>query len=95
LALTFNGSFTLVKFVSKTVGNSDMPLSLLYLPRPPRVVQHKIEMILSVSCHPRQPRQVQSGVAVAGIIVLTFANGSTALSVVKKISCSLNRFSLV
>jgi hypothetical protein len=42
-------------------------------------MRQKIEMILSLSCHPRWPRQVQSHVTVADIIALNFANGNTAL----------------
>ncbi len=51
-----DGSFTFVKFVSKTVIDSDMKW---YLPWPPWVMQQEIETILSVSCHPRWPRQEQ------------------------------------
>ncbi len=39
--LSLNGSFTLAKFVSKTVGDSDMQQSLLYLPWPPWAAQHR------------------------------------------------------
>ncbi len=38
----------------------------------------QIEMILSVSRRPGWPSQVQSHVAVAGVIALTFANVNTA-----------------
>jgi hypothetical protein len=43
------------------------------------MVQYKIEMLLSVLCCPRWPRQVQLCVTVAGVIVLTFANGNMTL----------------
>jgi hypothetical protein len=40
----------------------------LYLPWPPWAMWQKIEMILSLSHHPRWTRQVQSFVTVAGVI---------------------------
>ncbi len=55
------GSFTLAKFVSKTVTDSDTQQSLLYLPWPHWAVQNKIEMILFCVALPK--------VAKASIIV--------------------------
>jgi hypothetical protein len=56
----------LVTFVSETVGNSGTSnmqqspwAARQYLPWPPWVAQQEIETILSVSCHPRWPRQVK------------------------------------
>jgi hypothetical protein len=51
-----NGSFTLVKFVSKTISDSVMKQ---YLPWPPWAMRQEIETILSVSRNPRWPRQEQ------------------------------------
>ncbi len=45
---------------SKTIGDSDTWQSLLYLPWPPWAMRQEIEPILSVSCCPRWPRQVNS-----------------------------------
>ncbi len=70
-------------FFSETICDSDtqtvMWRSLLYLSWPPWAAQCKIELILSISCCPRWPRQVQSRVAVTGIIMSTFANGNNGL----------------
>ena len=55
--------FTLAKFVSKTISDSDMRQSLLYLPWLPWVVRHKIELILPVLCRPRWPRQVRKAIS--------------------------------
>jgi hypothetical protein len=51
------GSFTLEKFVSKNVSDSDMKQ---YLPWPPWVTRQEIETILSVLRHTRRPMQVNS-----------------------------------
>ncbi len=66
------GSFTLVTFVSKTVGVSD--------------TWQEIETILSVSRCPRWPRQVQWWLShvtvigiITGVIALHYANVNTAL----------------
>ena len=60
----FNGSFTLAKFFTETVSDSDMKQ---YLPWPPWATQQKIETILSVSCRPRWPRQVLCHVAAVAV----------------------------
>jgi hypothetical protein len=52
-----NRSFTLAKFVSETVSDSNMKQ---YLPWPPWVTWQEIETILSVSHCPRWPIQVNS-----------------------------------
>ncbi len=58
-------------------------IQFVYLPWPPWAAQHNIEMILSL-----WPRQVQSCVSIAGVIVLNLANGSTALQWVKTVTLS-------
>jgi hypothetical protein len=70
------GSFTLVKFVSEIVSDSDMKQ---YLPWPPWVTRQEIETILSVSHHPRWPMQVNSDCCCQQHYRITFANVSTAL----------------
>jgi len=72
-----NGSFTLPKFVSETISNSDMKQ---YLPWPPWLTQQEIETILSVSRCPRWPMQVNSECCCHLCYPLTFANVNMALN---------------
>jgi hypothetical protein len=55
--------------IGENTGDSNMHQSLLHLPWPPWVAQEKIEKILTLS-----------HVVVAGLIVLSFANGIKALA---------------
>ncbi len=64
----YNGSFTLTKFVSKTIGGSN---SKQYLPWPPWVMRQEIETRISVLRPPRWPREVLFCVTGAGSIVHT------------------------
>jgi hypothetical protein len=65
------GSFTLAKFVGKNVSDNTKE----YLPWPPWATRQKIETILSLLLH--RPRTMVT-VAVAGVIVLNFANVNMA-----------------
>ncbi len=71
-------SFTLAKFVSETVSDSDMKQ---YLPWPPWATRQEIETILSVSHLPRWLRQVNSDCRCRQRYHVTFANVNTALFV--------------
>ncbi len=64
---------------SETVGDSNTRQSLLYLPWPPWVMRQEIETILSVSCHPRWPRQINSDCPCRRHYWVPFANVNTAL----------------
>jgi len=82
------GLFTLVTFVSETIGDSIMRQSpwvvWQLLTWPPWAGRQEIKTILYVLHRPRWPRQEQwwvSLVAVAGIIVIMFANVNRALGV--------------
>ncbi len=64
--------FTLTR---ETVSDSSMKQ---YLPWPSWVMQQEIETILSVLCHPRWPRQVNSHCHCHWHYCITFANVNTA-----------------
>jgi hypothetical protein len=77
--------FTLAKFVSKTVGDSNMRQSLLYLLWSHWAARHKIEMTLSVSCCLKWPRQVRKAIShrnIAGVMPFKFGNGNMALGII-------------
>jgi hypothetical protein len=72
------GSFTLAKFVSETVSDSDIKQ---YLPWPPWATRQEIETILSVSRLPRWPRQVNCDCRCCQRYCVTFTNVNMALFV--------------
>jgi hypothetical protein len=74
----------LVKMLATAIDNRQM----MYLPWPSWAARQNIEMIVSLSCSQRLPRQVQSCVSIAGVIVLNLANGNTALQWVKTVTLS-------
>jgi hypothetical protein len=80
--LLIYGSFTLAKFVSKAVSESD---TKQYLPWLPWEAQQEIETILSMSCRPRWQRQVLFCVAGTGVITHTLPM-ETQLYISKDIS---------
>jgi hypothetical protein len=69
------GSFTLAKFVSKTIGNSD---TQQYLPWPPWVARHKNRNDPICVAPPKEAKQV-SKVILHCDITLNFVNVNTAL----------------
>jgi hypothetical protein len=77
--MVFNGSFTLAKFVSETISDSDMKQ---YLPWSPWAMPHRYDRFYL--CRYAQGGQssdccmLLSLVAVASIVALTFANGNMA-----------------
>jgi hypothetical protein len=64
---------------SETVGDSNMRQSLLYLPWLPWVMRQEMETILSVSCRPRWPRQVNGDCCCRRCYCITFANVNMTL----------------
>ncbi len=80
-----NGSFTLANFAKQNRQRQRPPTVITVLALATFGEEQELETILPVSHRPRWPRQVRSKcslsllfVNVAGIIVLTFANGNTA-----------------
>jgi hypothetical protein len=73
-------------FCGKNVGNSDRQQKDYVLALATLGGMTKTEMILSVPCRPRWPRQARMVISccnIMGIIALNFANGNTALNGVK------------
>jgi hypothetical protein len=63
----------------------------MFMPWPPWATRQEIETILSMSCHPRWPRQEQwrvSLVAIAGILMINFTSVTTALWTNTRINCT-------
>jgi len=91
------GLFTLGKFVSETIGNSDMTQ---FLDWPPWAMPQEIETISSVSRNQRRPKQVLFCVAGAGIIMHTLPmetlrNSCCRISKDSALSCGCNLVNVV